>query len=195
MVFANTVAAQDDVDAVAAEEAAAQTKPKTVDVPDADIPTERSSLLPQSRPTTRPDTWRQIALTLFAVLEVAGWTTGLVRRATNLHTSSDAGVFGLVTTAVALASWVYAALRPTLRPLRTPYYDLLTLYLTHFLAACVGLYEASTATNGDAALSLGRLARVLDSMMTVGGLVVIANMPLNLTSKPEVDEEVCSDYA
>ncbi|KAG8738112.1 hypothetical protein FRC10_007279 [Ceratobasidium sp. 414] len=175
----------DDVAAIAAEEEAANIKPKTVAVPDADIPTERTSLLPQTGLVTRPDTWRQVALTLVATLEVVGWTIGLVRRATNPH----AGIFSLVTTAIALASWVYAALRPTIRPLRTPYYDLLTLYFTHFLAACVGLYEAATAPASDVALTLGHFGRVADSIVTLAGMVMIVNMPLDITANPGVDEE------
>ncbi|KAG8768254.1 hypothetical protein FRC12_005683 [Ceratobasidium sp. 428] len=179
----------DDVAAVAAEEEAAKIKPKTVTVPVADIPTERTSLLPQTGPVTRPDTWRQVGLTLLATLEVAGWIVALVRRATSLHNSNGVGIFGLVTTAVALSSWVYAALRPTIRPSRTPYYDLLTLYITHFLAACVGLYEASTASTGVDVFSLTHLGRVVDSIITIAGIVIIVDMPLAITGEPESDEE------
>ncbi|KAG9084654.1 hypothetical protein FRC06_003960, partial [Ceratobasidium sp. 370] len=179
----------DDVAAVAAEEEAANIKPKTVAVPDADIPTERTSLLPQTGPVTRPDTWRQVGLTLFATLEVVGWTISLVRRATDIHASNTVGIFSLVTTAIALASWVYAALRPTIRPSRTPYYDLLTLYFTHFLAACVGLYEASTAPAGNDVLTLGHFGRVADAIVTLAGMTIIVDMPLDITAKPEVDDE------
>ncbi|QRV83260.1 ABC transporter [Ceratobasidium sp. AG-Ba] len=179
----------DDVAAVAAEEEAANIQPKTVTVPDADIPTERTSLLPQTGPVTRPDTWRQVALTLLATLQVAGWTISLVRRAASLHPSNGVGIFNLVSVAIRLASWTYAALRPNVRPSRTPYYDLLALYSTHFLAACVGLYEASTVPTSDSSLTVGHLGRVLDSMITLAGVVLIVNMPLNITGKPEKNEE------
>lgn len=183
--------AQDDVAAVVAEEEAARTKPKPTDVPDSDIPTERSSLLPNTNaPITRPDTWRQVALTAFAILEVAGWTTNLVHQATHLHASNGVGIFGLVITATAVASWVYSALRPSIRPSRTPYYDLFILYLSYFLASAVGLYEASTSTTGSLGFSWGRLAQVLDSLITFAGLVAIVNMPLSIIGKPEVDADV-----
>ncbi|KAG9119646.1 hypothetical protein FRC07_005246, partial [Ceratobasidium sp. 392] len=160
----------------------------TVTVPDADIPTERTSLLPQTGPVTRPDTWRQVGLTILAVIEVTGWTVALIRRATNLPASNGVGILGLVTTAVALASWVYAALRPTLHPSRTPYYDLLTLYFTHFLAAGVSLYEASIASSNNA-FTLSHLGRVVDSILTLAGIVMVVDMPLSITGKPESDEE------
>ncbi|ELU39887.1 hypothetical protein AG1IA_06083 [Rhizoctonia solani AG-1 IA] len=106
------------------EEAANNTKPKATPPPDADIPTERSSLLPNSgTQATRPDSWRQITFTVLALLETAGWTAAVVDRARH-----GAGLLALVTAIVALVSWVYAALRPNIRPSRTPYYDLLTIY-------------------------------------------------------------------
>ncbi|CCO38156.1 hypothetical protein BN14_12321 [Rhizoctonia solani AG-1 IB] len=72
----------DDIAAVEAEEAAANTKPKAVPIPDSDIPTERSSLLPSARAqTTRPDTWRQITFTVLALLETAGWAVTVVNQA------------------------------------------------------------------------------------------------------------------
>ncbi|KAF8598207.1 hypothetical protein BDV93DRAFT_498959 [Ceratobasidium sp. AG-I] len=181
---------QDDVAAVAAEEDAARTKPKPTAVPDSDIPTERSSLLPNNNaPITRPDTWRQVALTVFALLEVTGWTISLVNQATHLHASNGVGVFGLVVTATAVASWVYSALRPSIRPSRTPYYDLLIIYISYFLASSVALYEASTSVIGPIGFSWGRLTQVLNALITFAGLVVIVNMPLNTVEKSEVDED------
>ena len=177
--------------AVAAEEDAARTNPKPTALPDADIPTERSSLLPNNNaPTTRPDTWRQVALTVFALLEVAGWTISLVNQATHLRVSDGVGTFGLVVTATGVASWVYSALRPSIRPSRTPYYDLLILYISYFLASSVGLYEVSTSVVGPIEFSWGRLAQVFNALITFAGLVVIVNMPLNTIEKSEVDEEV-----
>jgi hypothetical protein len=156
-------------------------------VPDSDIPTERSSLLPHANTSTiRPETWRQVALTVLALLEVAGWTVAVVYKATRVHS----GIFGLVTAVIALASWVYAALRPSIRPSRTPYYDLFTIYSSHFLAACVALYELSTSSTGDIGLSYSRLGQVSNSLLTLVGLVIIVNMPLNITTKPEADENV-----
>ncbi|CAE6396795.1 unnamed protein product [Rhizoctonia solani] len=175
----------DDIAAVEAEEAAANTKPKATPVPDPDIPTERSSLLPNSNvPVTRPDTWRQITFTVLALLETAGWTVATVNRA-----KSSVGVLALVTTIVALVSWVYAALRPSVRPSRTAYYDLFSIYLSHFLAACVALYEVSSSTTGSVGFSTERIAHVLNSLLTFVGLVVIVNMPLSLSGNPEVDED------
>lgn len=188
---AHSDTALEDAAAVAAEEEAARTKPKPTAVPDADIPTERSSLLPNSNaPITKPDTWRQVALTGFALLEVTGWTINLVNQATHLNTSNGVGIFGLVTTATAVASWVYSALRPSIRPSRTPYYDLFILYFSYFLASTVALYEVSTSVVGPIGFSWGRLAQVLNALITFAGLVVIVNMPLSTIGKPEVDEDV-----
>ncbi|CAE6413166.1 unnamed protein product [Rhizoctonia solani] len=175
----------DDIAAVEAEEAAANTKPKAVPVPDSDIPTERSSLLPNSgAPTTRPETWRQITLTVLALLETAGWIVAVVNRARH-----SAGLLALTTAIAALVSWVYAALRPSIRPSRTPYYDLFGIYFSHLLAACVALYEASTSATGSIGFSTDRLAHVLNSLLTFVGLVAIVNMPLSLAGKPEVNED------
>ncbi|CAE6351129.1 unnamed protein product [Rhizoctonia solani] len=176
---------EDDIAAVEAEEAAANTKPKAVPIPDSDIPTERSSLLPSARAqTTRPDNWRQITFTVLALLETAGWAVAVVNQARHRD-----GLLALVTVIVALVSWVYAALRPSIRPSRTPYYDLLGIYFSHFLAACVALYEASTSATGSIGFSTDRLAHVLNSLLTFVGLVAIVNMPLSLTGKPEVNED------
>ncbi|KEP50340.1 multidrug resistance-associated ABC transporter [Rhizoctonia solani 123E] len=175
----------DDVAAVEAEEAAANIKPKAAPAPDADIPTERSSLLPNSgAPITRPDSWRQVTFTVLAVLETAGWTAVVVNRARH----SD-GLLAFVTAIVALVSWVYAALRPSIRPSRTPYYDLFTIYFSHFLAACVALYEASTSTTGSIGFSTERVGQVLNSLLTFVGLVVIVNMPLTIAGEPEINED------
>lgn len=158
-------------------------------MPDPDIPTERSSLLPsRGTPITRPDAWRQVTLTVLATLQVAGWTATTVFKAYDLG-SNDVGTFSLVVPTIALVSWVYAVLRPTIRPSCTPYYDLFTINFSHFLAACVALYEDST-TNGDIGLSFGRLSHVLNALMTLIGLVVIVNMPLELSARPEADEDV-----
>ncbi|CAE6476012.1 unnamed protein product [Rhizoctonia solani] len=176
---------EDDIVAVEVEEAANNTKPKATPPPDADIPTERSSLLPNSgTQATRPDSWRQITFTVLALLETAGWTAAVVDRARH-----GAGLLALVTAIVALVSWVYAALRPNIRPSRTPYYDLLTIYFSHFLAACVALYESSTSATGSIGFSTDRLAHVISSLLTFVGLAAIVNMPLSLTGKPEVDED------
>ncbi|KAH7334355.1 hypothetical protein B0J17DRAFT_770708 [Rhizoctonia solani] len=175
----------DDIAAVEAEEAAANTKPKATPVPDPDIPTERSSLLPNSSvPITRPDAWRQITFTVLALLETAGWTVAVANRA-----KSNIGGLALVTAIAALVSWVYAALRPSIRPSRTAYYDLFSIYLSHFLAACVALYEASSSATGSVGFSTERIAYVLNSLLTFVGLVLIVNMPLSLSGMPEVDED------
>ncbi|CAE6437640.1 unnamed protein product [Rhizoctonia solani] len=177
--------ADDDVAAVEAEEAAANAKPKATPVPDADIPTERSSLLPNKNiPITRPDTWRQITFTVLALLETAGWTVAVVNRARH-----SAGLLDSATAITALVSWVYATLRPGIRPSRTPYYDLLAIYSSHFLAACVALYEASTSTTGSIGFSTERVAQVLNLLLTLVGLVAVVNMPLTISGDPEVDED------
>ncbi|KAF8601971.1 P-loop containing nucleoside triphosphate hydrolase protein [Ceratobasidium sp. AG-I] len=171
---------QESIEAVAAEEAAnAQTKPGYSPVPDADVPEERSQ-----PPNQRPDTWRQIALTVIPLLELIGWTVGLVLSATG-----NGNVITVVTSCVVLASWVYAALRPNLRPSCTPYYDLLILYFAQFLAACVALYEASTTGVPGGGLRWSRLAREFDAILTFGGIITIINMPLHLSGKPQVDAE------
>ncbi|CAE7216653.1 unnamed protein product, partial [Rhizoctonia solani] len=175
----------DDVAAVEAEEAAANNKPKATQVPDSDIPTERSSLLPNRNVLiTRPDTWRQVTFTVLALLETAGWTVVVVNRATH-----GAGLLAFVVSIAALVSWVYAALRPSIRPSRTPYYDLFSIYFSHFLAACVALYEASTSTTGNIGFSTERVGQVLNSLLTIVGLVAIVNMPLTITGEPEADED------
>ncbi|CAE6421059.1 unnamed protein product [Rhizoctonia solani] len=175
----------DDVAAVEAEEAAANIKPKPTPAPDADIPTERSSLLPNSSvPITRPDPWRQVTFAVLALLETAGWAAVVVNRARH----SD-GLLALVTAITALVSWVYAALRPSIWPSRTPYYDLFTIYFSHFLAACVALYEASTSTTGSIGFSAGRVGQVLNSLVTFVGLVIIVNMPLTIAGEPEINED------
>ncbi|KAG8762089.1 hypothetical protein FRC11_011215 [Ceratobasidium sp. 423] len=174
----------DDIAAVEAEEAAANIKPKTTPVPDFDIPTERSSLLSNNGAPTRPDTWRQITLTVLSLLETSGWAAVVAYQAKH-----SAGLLALVTAIIALVSWVYAALRPSIRPSRTPYYDLFTIYFSHFLAACVALYEASSLATGSIGFSTGRLGHGLNSLLTFVGLVVIVNMPLSITGKPEVDED------
>ncbi|KAF8594789.1 hypothetical protein BDV93DRAFT_501773 [Ceratobasidium sp. AG-I] len=181
---------QEDVAAVAAEEEAARSKSNPAAVIDADIPTELSSLLPNKNVSAnRADSWRQIALTVCALLEVARWITSLVYNATHPDTPGNLGIFSLIVTSTAIASWVYSALRPGIRPSCTPYYDLFTLYLSYFLAALVTLYEASTSSTGDIGFTCGRLARVFDVFITFMGLVAIVNMPLSAIGQPEVAED------
>ncbi|KAG9087260.1 hypothetical protein FRC07_012868, partial [Ceratobasidium sp. 392] len=166
---------QETVEAVEAEEAnEAKTKPVLTPAPDADFPTEQTRLLSNpERPNYRPKFWRQVLLTALAVLEIAGWTALLVRYSTGKFVH----VFNVVTSSVRLASWLYAALRPNLVPSCTPYYDLLTLYGCHFLAACVALYEVGPR----------HLVPVVDVLVTVVGISAIVTMPLRISGKPEVD--------
>ncbi|KAG8716744.1 hypothetical protein FRC09_015283 [Ceratobasidium sp. 395] len=168
---------QENIEAAEVEEAnQAKTKPVTGPAPDADLPTEQTRLLPNSGlPNYRPKLWRQVLLTAIPVLEIAGWTTLLVRQSTG----NFVHVFNVVTSSVRLVSWVYAALRPNLIPSCTPYYDLLTLYGCHFLAGCVVLYEVGPRN----------LAPVLDVLATIAGISAVVTMPLRVSGKPEVDAE------
>lgn len=177
--------------AVAAEEETARSKQNPIVIPDMDIPTELSSLLPNiNEPIVRPETWRQVALTVLALLKVARWTTTLVYQATHICTSKDIGILSLIISSVAIASWVYSALRPSIRPSCTPYYNLFMLYLSFFLASLVILYKASTSNTGNIGFSWGQLAQVLDAFITFTGLAAIVNMPLATIGKLKVDEDV-----
>ncbi|KAG9074965.1 hypothetical protein FRC06_010351, partial [Ceratobasidium sp. 370] len=163
---------QESIDTLEAEEAQGKAKP----APDADLPPEHTRLLATAGQTNdRPKLWRQLVLTALAVLEITGWTATLVRETTGKYSH----VFSVVASSVRLGSWVYAALRPNLAPLCTPYYDLLVLYGCHFLAACVALYE----------LGPGNIVPVVDVLVTVPGMSAILTMPLCVSGKPEVDAE------
>ncbi|CAE6434018.1 unnamed protein product [Rhizoctonia solani] len=168
--------------AVAAEEdAEAMSKPGAAMPPDADFPNESSPLLERaSTESEKPPGWRQFVLSLIPILEIAGWTVDLVHQAT-----LGAGFFGVIAPAVVIVSWVYAGLRPHLRPSCTPYYDLLLLYLSQFVSACVTLYEGSVAgvPGGDHA------GRIIDAFLTLGGITIILNMPLESFGEPTVDAE------
>ncbi|KAJ1301639.1 hypothetical protein OPQ81_008884 [Rhizoctonia solani] len=151
----------DDIAGVEAEEAAANTKPKATPVPDSDIPTERSSLLSNSGPHYST---RHLAPNYSHCIGSPG---------------DDRMDYG---------SCLSSKAQCRIRPSRTPYFDLFSIYFSHFLAASVALYEASAAA-GDIGFSTGRLGHVLNSLLTFVGLVVIVNMPLSITGKAEVDED------
>ncbi|CAE6492879.1 unnamed protein product, partial [Rhizoctonia solani] len=172
---------------VAAEEdAEAVSKPGSASLPEANFPNESSPLLERaSTQNQKPPGWRQFALTLIPILEIAGWTADLVHQAI----SGQAGIFNVITRATILVSWVYAGLRPNLRPSYTPYYDLLLLYFSQFVSACVSVYEGSvTGTPGDG-FPWGHIGRVFDTFLTLGGISIIVNMPLESFGDPTVDPE------
>ncbi|KEP50725.1 multidrug resistance-associated ABC transporter [Rhizoctonia solani 123E] len=175
------------IDAVTAEEdAEAVTKSGTAMSPDADFPNESSPLLERaSTKTEKPPAWRLFALTLVPILEIAGWTVELVHQAR----SDRSGILTVITPAVVLVSWVYAGLRPNLRPSYTPYYDLLFLYFSQFVSACVSLYQVSMSGAPSDGFRWAHFGRVLDAFLTLGGITVILNMPLESFGKPIVDAE------
>ncbi|KAH7322247.1 ABC transporter type 1, transmembrane domain-containing protein [Rhizoctonia solani] len=172
--------------AVAAEEdAEAVSKPGTAVLSDADFPNESSPLL--ERATTeseKPPGWRQFVLTLIPILGIAGWTVDLVHRAT-----LGAGIVTVITPGVVLVSWVYAGLRPNLRPSCTPYYDLLLLYLSQFVSICVALYEGSVTGAPSGGFLTGNAGRIFDAFLILGGITIILNMPLESFGEPTVDAE------
>jgi predicted acyltransferase len=93
-------------------------------------------------------------------------------------------------TVVTIVSWVYAALRPIIRPSRTPYYDLFTLYLAQLIAACVGIYESFTLAGQNTELSSGQFASGLSASISLVGVVVILNMPLTVVRNIQVENTV-----
>lgn len=135
---------------------------------------------------TRPKFWRQLLLTLLGIVETFGWSLALVSLAKK---TSNANSFDVTRAVVPLVSWVYGTLRPNLRPSCTPYYDLFTLYLAYFLAACLALYES--LISGEIGFTPARLFIILDIFLTLGGLVLISGMPLNTVESRE-DQDVCS---
>ncbi|CAE6397156.1 unnamed protein product [Rhizoctonia solani] len=175
------------IDAVIAEEdAEAVTKSGAATSPDADFPNESSPLLERaSTKTEKPPAWRQFVLTLVPVLEIAGWAVELVHQAR----SDRSGILTVITPAVVLVSWVYAGLRPNLRPSYTPYYDLLFLYFSQFVSACVSLYHVSMSGAPSDGFRWGHFGRVFDAFLTLGGITIILNMPLESFGEPNVDAE------
>ncbi|CAE6455347.1 unnamed protein product, partial [Rhizoctonia solani] len=174
------------IDVVTAEEETeAVAKSGAFVSPDADFPNESSPLLERtSTETKKPPAWRQFALTLIPIFEIAGWTAELVHQAD----SGRPGILTVVTPAVVLVSWVYAALRPNLHPSHTPYYDLLILYFSQFVSACVSLYQDSV-TGAPSDARWDHFGRVFDAFLTIGGITIILNMPLESFGEPKVDAE------
>ncbi|CAE6439243.1 unnamed protein product [Rhizoctonia solani] len=173
--------------AVAAEkDAEAVSKPGTALPSDADFPNESSPLLERTTiKNQKPPGWRQFVLTLIPILEIAGWTAGLVHQAS----SGQSGSFTIITPAVVLVSWVYAGLRPNLWPSYTPDYDLLVFYLFQFVSACVSLYEGSAIGTSADELRWSYISRVFDAFLTVGGTTIILNMPLESFGDAQIDAE------
>jgi hypothetical protein len=120
-----------------------------------------------------------------------GWTTNLVFRATHIYSSRTYHVLAVLEAAVTTASWVYAALRPVIRPSRTPYYDLFTLYLAQLISACVGIYESFALTGQNTKLSSSQFALGLSALISLVGVVVILNMPLTVVRKIPLEDTVC----
>lgn len=160
---------------------------------DPSIPTEDTPLLlGRDLSGTRLDTWRQVTLTLIALFQVAIWTTNIVLHAKGFGNLAGLDLFGIATSAVTLLSWVYAVLRPNIRPSHTPYYDLFVIYVSHLLAACVGVYDLLNNTSGSFRLGFGHCACLFNVLMSLAGVIVIVNMPLSVVRDLEVDETVRS---
>ncbi|QRW04429.1 ABC transporter [Ceratobasidium sp. AG-Ba] len=153
-----------------------------------EIPSEQTPLLSHSTPTntTRPKTWRQVVLTLVGLIESAGWTYALIIHGQNAHRMDT---FNMAATTACLVSWIYAALRPNLKPSCTPYYDLFTVYSSQFLATSVRIYETAGVGYGDGGAWSTKSVFILDAGLSFLGLVVIFMMPLNVLGKFYNDED------
>ncbi|KAG8741815.1 hypothetical protein FRC12_015533, partial [Ceratobasidium sp. 428] len=77
-------------------------------------------------------------------------------------------------------------LRPSLKPSCTPYYDLFTIYGAHFLATCFRAYQLVWREDE---FGIARLIFTLDASLSLLGLVIILNMPLNVFGKFHDDED------
>ncbi|KAG9104963.1 hypothetical protein FRC07_009677, partial [Ceratobasidium sp. 392] len=182
----NEFVSYNDVDKANAEEGKSKTQSNIPSSPTDKLVNEFTPLLSDRGVlATQPDVWRQVTLVSLAFLQIVGWITRLIFLAQNAEFFEGYGTV-ISTAIVTLVSWIYAALRPIVRPSRTPYYDLFTIYGARFLGACIGIYgsyDLATDRTG-----FNWVLRGCNILICLAGLVVIAGMPLSVTQNPRVEE-------
>jgi hypothetical protein len=137
---------------------------------------------------SKPPLWRTMLISIISVIETLAWLTfGSYRLITNpFHPSS------LLPFILALA-WIYASLRPILRPSSTPPYDLFALFLVHLVMGTLMLGGVLYAHHVLAAPIPGKLSvlgLVGNLLGVIVGLVVVINIPMAVPSNKVNKENI-----
>jgi len=137
---------------------------------------------------SKPPLWRTLLISTLSVVETLAWIAlGTYRIVTGpFHPSS------LLPYVLALA-WIYASLRPILRPSSTPPYDLFWLFSVHLVMGVLMLGGVLYSHHVLDAPMPGRLSivgLVGNLVGVVVGLVVVVNIPMAVPSSRVKKEDI-----
>jgi len=137
---------------------------------------------------SRPPLWRTLLISTLSVVETLAWLAlGLYRLITRpFHPSS------LLPFILALA-WIYASLRPILRPSSTPPYDLFSLFVVHLVTGMLmlgGVLYSHHVLDAPMPGRLSMIGLVGNLVGVVVGFVVVVNIPMAVPSSRVKKEEI-----
>ena len=131
--------------------------------------------------------WKTLFLSCIALIETIAWLSVASHNA--IQDQQDP--VRVVSSFVSALTWLFATLRPILRPKPTPSFDLLVLYLIHFVAEVVSLGEFvfnKHAYGTPLPNTLALTAHILHLGALFILIAIVFSMPLAIPSR-RVDKE------